>query len=37
MTIKLHGLDHNLLTSYIDINGIVDIQKEHFFSEKIVY
>ena len=28
MTIKLHGLDHNLLTSYIDIDGNVDIQKE---------
>jgi hypothetical protein len=28
-TVKLHGLDHHLLTSYIDIDGSADIPKEN--------
>jgi hypothetical protein len=27
-TVKLHGLDHHLLTTYIDVNGSVDIAPE---------
>ena len=27
-TVKLHGLDHHLLTSYIDVDGSADIPKE---------
>ena len=28
VTVKLHGLDHDLLTTYIDVNGTADIPKE---------